>query len=142
VDVQRSVYWGIKYFEKGFFRGAAAAAIMPIKGTPFEQMYCDFDSKMVPIEGTEHYLRTETMIWPDDPLVRELLKRYVAGVDQETETQMKKNNIIQKRGQDVVLFGLRFMQKLLDEMKEEFPEAARQLDSLDMDLTIPGVKTG
>ncbi|MDP7182550.1 MAG: hypothetical protein QGF18_01650, partial [Alphaproteobacteria bacterium] len=79
---------------------------------------------------------------PVDPLARELLKRYMSGLDQEIEAQMKKNNFIQKRTQDVALFELRFMQKLLDEMKEEFPEAARQLDSLDMDSTIPEAKTG
>ena len=142
VDVQRSVYWSIKYLEDGFFKGGIVPAIQPIKGTIFEQMYCDFDSKVTCIEGTDERLRVETVIWPVDPLARELLKRYMSGLDQEIEAQMKKNNFIQKRTQDVALFELRFMQKLLDEMKEEFPEAARQLDSLDMDSTIPEAKTG
>ncbi len=142
VDVQQSVYWGIKYLEKGFFKGGIYPAMEPLKGTVFEQMYWDFKSRVVPIEGTDYHLRIDTVIWPEDPLVRELLERYMGGVEEEMEAQSKKNNVIHKRLQNVALFRLRFMQKLLDEMREESPEAARQLDSLDMDSIVSMVKTG
>ena len=142
VDVQQTVRMATKYFEEGFFRGATIPAVQPVKGTPFEQMHCDFKSKIVPIEGTDHHLRVDDMIWPEDPLVRELLRRYLDGVDQEVDTQMEKHNIIQRRPENMAMFELRFMQQLLDEMREESPEAARQLNSLDMDLMASRAKAG
>jgi hypothetical protein len=142
VDVQQSVYWGIKYLEKGFFKGGIYSAMEPLKGTVFEQMYWDFKSKVVPIEGTDHHLRFDTLIWPQDPLVRELLVRYNDGAEEEVEAQSQKNNVTHKRFQNVALFRLHFMQKLLDEMRKESSEAARQLDSLDMESMISVAKTG
>ena len=132
-DVRESVYWGLKYLEDDFYKCGVISAIEPLKGTEFAARNWDFKSHIVTIEDGEnnHYMRRDDLIWPEDPLVRLILERYLDGLEEETDRRAKEDNVIHKRNQNVAIYQLQFMERLLREICEEYPEAARQLDGVE-----------
>ena len=130
-DVQETVCWGLKYLGDDFYGGGIIPAIEPLKGTGLTAMHWDYKSKMVKVGDTDHYLRRDFLIWPEDPYVRLALQRYLDGVDKETEKLAQQDDIAHQRPQSIAIYQLRYMKRLLKEIGEEFPEAAGHLARAD-----------
>ena len=74
--------------------GGPIIGIQPLKGTLFFEENTDFKSYITDIEGTQYKIRRDDYIWPEDPLVKELVKRYLAGQDKVIKEYVQKNSYL------------------------------------------------
>ncbi len=133
IDVRESVYWSLKYIADDFYKCTVVSAIEPLKGTEFAARNWDFKSRIIGIEdgANEHFIRRDELIWPEDPFVRLILERYIDGVQEETARQVERDNVIHQRLKNVATYQLLYMERLLREICEEYPEAVRQFEGVE-----------
>ena len=84
-DVEITLDNIMEFVSDEFYMAGVAPAIRPDKGTEFHEMYWDYKSHVLQIEGTELFIRRDDFIYAEDPLVREFQIRYIEGVDAEID---------------------------------------------------------
>ena len=63
--------------------------------------------------------------------MRLILERYIDGVQEETARQVERDNVIHQRLKNVATYQLLYMERLLREICEEYPEAVRQFEGVE-----------
>ena len=116
-DLETSVDQCMRYVYDPFYSSGVNLAVKPMRGSDFFEMYTDFKSEVVQIEGTRHYLRRDEMIWAEDPIVREIQLAYYEGVDAETLRRIQKEEIRHTTATNLAKIKLEYFQKLIDEAR-------------------------
>lgn len=118
-DVELTVNKIMEYLKDPFYMGGPIIGIQPLKGTAFFEEYCNFKSYITTIEGTSHKIRRDDYIWPEDPQVRELVKRYLARQDEVIKDFIKEKNIKHPNQAELAPMHFTFVMQLIKEIKAE-----------------------
>ena len=78
-DVELTVDTIMEYIKDPFYMSGTIIGIRPLRGTTFYEEFSDFKSYIADIKGTNYKIRRNELIWSEDPLVRELQKRFLDG---------------------------------------------------------------
>ena len=118
-DVEVTLDGILQYMQDDFYMAGMAPAIRPSKGTEFFEMYWDFKSHIMPIEGTDLFLRKDDYIYALDPLVREFQIRFIEGVDAAVDRYIEEQDI--RHPNQATLSPMKFLyaKRLLAEIREE-----------------------
>ena len=92
-DVELTLDNVLEIMKDPFYIWGPIIGIQPLKGTAFFEEQVNFKSYITNIEGTQYKIRRDDYIYPKDPLVKELVKRYLARQDSELKTFIKENNL-------------------------------------------------
>ena len=71
------------------------------------------------IKGTQYKIRRHDCIWAEDPLVRELQKRYFAGQNTIIEEFTKKNDVRHPNQENTAIMNFKFVKKIIKDIKSE-----------------------
>ena len=118
-DVELTVDRIMEILQDPFYMGGPIIGIQPLKGTTFFEENTDFKSYVTDIEGTDYKIRRDDYIWPEDPLVREIVKRYLAGQDAVIREYVKKNKIRHANQANLAMMHFKFVKKIITEIKSE-----------------------
>ena len=117
-DIEISVDHCLRYINDPFYSAGINLAVKPLRGSEFFEMYTDYMSEVVPIEGTRHYLKRDEMIWAEDPIVREIQEAYYNRVDAVVTQQIGQDDIRHTTATNLARIKLHFFQRLVDEARK------------------------
>lgn len=118
-DVEFTVDKILEILQDPFYLAGPIIGIMPLKGTLFYEENYDFKSYITEIKGTPHKLKRDDYIWPKDPLVREILKRYLAWEASVMKEFVKKNKIRHPNQDNLARMHFKHVKKIINEIKLE-----------------------
>ena len=118
-EVELTIDKILKYLEDPFYMSGPCFGIRPLKGTIFYEEYYDFKTYITDIKGTQYKIRRHDIIWAEDPLVRELQKRYLAGQSAEYEDFAKKNKLYHPSREKTAVLEFQFVKKIIKDIKSE-----------------------
>ncbi|MCL0053717.1 B12-binding domain-containing radical SAM protein [Dehalococcoidia bacterium] len=121
-DVETSLDGIMGYITDDFYQASIHPAIHPLKGTEFAERYWDYKSHVIQIPGTDHYIRRDDFIQPEDPLMREFQTRFVEGVDAAVEQFVREQDVRHAHAASLALMQCRYAKKLISEIREEAKE--------------------
>ncbi len=116
-DIQETID-GVRPYEKDdFFQVGISFAVKPLKGTAYHETYSDYMTRVVKIPDTDYHLKIDELIYATDPQVRTLQIKYWDGIDVFIENERNKANIRHGASQNVASLKIKFIQKLINEIK-------------------------
>ena len=118
-DVEFTIDKIMQILQDPFYLAGPIIGIMPLKGTLFYEENYDFKSYITEIKGTPHKLKRDDYIWPKDPLVREILKRYLAWQDTVMKEFVKKNKVRHPNQDSLAMMHFKHVKKIINEIKSE-----------------------
>ena len=118
-DVELSIDKIMEYRKDPFYMSGQAIGIIPLKGTAFYEEHSDFKSYITDIKGTDYKIRRNEIIWAEDPLVRELQKRFLIGQTPEFEKFTKENDVRHPSQANLSLMYYKFVKKIIKDIRAE-----------------------
>lgn len=113
-DIDITATEAMRYLEDGFYDVGVITAIRPLKGTVFHEDYCDYLSEVKRIEGTDHKIKVDEMIWATDPLVRQVQKIYHANIKNGIEAYVQRKGIRHATNTRTAIASLTYMKRLIE----------------------------
>ena len=118
-DVELTVDTIMEYIKDPFYMSGTIIGIRPLRGTTFYEEFSDFKSYIADIKGTNYKIRRNELIWSEDPLVRELQKRYLAGQTAQFEKFIKENDVRHPNLETLSLMYYKFVKKIIKDIRAE-----------------------
>jgi radical SAM superfamily enzyme YgiQ (UPF0313 family) len=132
-DVELSVDKIMEYIKDPFYMSGSIIGIRPLRGTTFYEEFCDFKSYIAPIKGSNYKIRRNELIWSEDPLVRELQTRYLAGETAQFEKFTSENDVRHPNLETLSLMYYRFVKKIIKDIRTEIGSGGLRTLELDDD---------
>ena len=118
-DVELTVDAIIEYLKDSFYMSGTQIGIKPLKGTTFYEEFSDFRSYIVDIKGTNYKIRRNKLIWAEDPLVRELQKRFLIEQTPLFEKFKKENDVRHPNQETLSLMYYKSIKKIIKDIRAE-----------------------
>ncbi len=116
----------LRYAEDPFYNTGFALAVIPLKGSEFNELHWDFQSSIETIAGTDIHIRKDEMIWADDLIVREVQERFFYEADAFVSREADRLKIVHQNSSNMSVLRLKFMMKLINEAKATAPPPVNQ----------------
>ncbi len=118
-DIEVTIDGIMEYLKDPFYMSGAIIGIRPLKGTTFYEEHCDFKSYITDIKGTNYKIRRHDCIWSEDPLVREVQKRYFAGQSDVIENFTKNNDVRHPNQENTAIMNFKFVKEIIKDIRAE-----------------------
>ena len=118
-DVELTIDTIMEYIKDPFYMSGTCIGIRPLRGTTFYEEFSDFQSYIADIKGTDHKIRRNELIWAEDPLVRELQKRFLVEQTPLFERFIKENDVRHPNLETLSLTYYKFVKKIIKDIRAE-----------------------
>jgi radical SAM superfamily enzyme YgiQ (UPF0313 family) len=133
-DVELTIDTIIEYIKDPFYMSGTIIGIRPLRGTTYYEEFSDFKSYIADIEGTDYKIRRNELIWAEDPLVRELQKRFLIEEKPLFEKFTKANDVRHPNQETLSLMYYKFVKKLIKDIKGEVSNGGLKSSELNENL--------
>lgn len=117
-DVEKTVNDAYEYTKDPFFHIGVTIGIKPYKGTDYFEEFSDYRTRIVPIKNTKYFLKSDDVIYAEDPQVKKLQIIYWNQIDDHMNEEIKKKDIRHGNASYLAAIKLLFLKKLIKEIKE------------------------
>ena len=118
-DVELTIDTIMEYIKDPFYMSGTCIGIRPLRGTTFYEEFSDFHSYIADIKGTDYKIRRNELIWAEDPLVRELQKRFLVEQTPLFEKFIKENDVRHPNLETLSLTYYKFVKKIIKDIRAE-----------------------
>ena len=133
-DVELTVDTIVEYIKDPFYMSGTIIGIKPLRGTAFYEEFNDFQSYIADIKGTDYKIRRNEIIWAEDPLVRELQKRFLIGQTPVFEKFTKENDVRHPNQETLSLMYYKFVKKIIKDIRAEIGNGGLESSELNENI--------
>jgi hypothetical protein len=116
-QLEITVREALRYASDPFYNTGFVLAVIPLKGSAFNETHWHFLSDIKTIGGTDIHVQKDEMIWANDLVVREIQKRFFYEAEAHVTEEAERLKIVHKNSANMSILRLEFMMTLINEAK-------------------------